>query len=99
MVTPEGSAIQRMIQWEVQQNSSAHVHQTAGVMISKRMASATPNNDLFCGDVEHCMEYFLARDNAILCNGWLEIVTAKMDMSCCQYSRAANTVTLISRPS
>jgi len=64
------------------------------------MASAAPNNDLFCGDVEHCMEYFfLARDDAILCNGWLEIVTAKMDMSCCKYSRAASTVTLISQPS
>ena len=68
-------------------------------MISKGMAITASNGDLSCGDVEHCMEYVLAKGHAILSNGWLENVIVKMGVCCCRYSRGSNTVTSISQPS
>jgi hypothetical protein len=38
-------------------------------MISKGMEIAAPNGDLFCGDVEHCMEYVVAKEQVILGTG------------------------------
>jgi hypothetical protein len=38
-------------------------------MISKGMEIVAPNGDLFCGDVEHYMEYVLAKGSAILSVG------------------------------
>jgi hypothetical protein len=38
-------------------------------MISKGMEIVAPNGDLFCGDVEHCMKYVLAKGSAILSVG------------------------------
>jgi len=58
-----------MIEWETQQNASARVHQTAGIMISNGMTKAAPIGDLFCGLVVDCMEYVVAKEQVILSIG------------------------------
>jgi hypothetical protein len=38
-------------------------------MIKRIMVKAAPIINLFCGDVEHCMEYVLEKGHAILSVG------------------------------